>query len=201
MSITKDILPDNKQGKQNDLEATEVFDTHEAAKARYQVAVSRMLYPSAWHQLCGSLSATFILIDAEGKVLDRKASAGDYIRIDVPGPGPSSGDGYDWVKVEQVKEQRDGNEDQCCMLVRPSAPPTKLAAETAHFFDGSASSTFMIHRTGAQLIASYHGRNEKPNVTTEKAVDKVRNAAIAAAAMAGMSELQWKTLLDAFIKG
>jgi len=86
------------------------------------------------------------------------------------------------------------------MKLRPCADPQKASDNVAHFFKGNATSTFIIRRRGKEVTASYHGRNELPNVATNDKTDNVRNALITSGAMAGLSELQWHTLIKAFVE-
>lgn len=197
--MSRELIPENKKGKENDLSATAVFDTHEQAANLFNKASARMLAPATWHKLCGSFSAKFELVDEDGKLLNRNAAKGDYIKIDLPGPGPASGQGYDWVKVELVEHVHDDKEEQYSMKVRPASSPLDDNGDTAHFFSDTSSSTFIIHRVNNLVIASYHGRNEQPNISTDKPIDNIRNAAVATAAMTGLSEVQWQALVKAFI--
>lgn len=87
------------------------------------------------------------------------------------------------------------------MALKPVPSPLGDADKPAHFFDRSASSTFIIRRTENLVVASYHGRNEQPNTDTGSVVDNIRNGAVAVAAMAGLSEVQWSALIDAFVSG
>jgi hypothetical protein len=59
----------------------------------------------------------------------------------------------------------------------------------------------MIIRKGNTIRASYHGRNEKPNLDNPALGDKIRNAVVAIGAMAGISELQWKAFLKGLLAG
>ena len=194
-----DLIPKNKGGKENDLSVTAVFDRHEHAVNMFRQAAEKMLTPSIWHKLCGAFGARFELVDAKGKRLDRKAATGDHIKIDLPGPGPTAGDGYDRLKVVLVEYSNEGKEDRYTMTLKPVPSPLEDTRTVAHFFSGAASSTFVIHRIDNVVVASYHGRNEKPDITTDNAVDDLRNAAVATMAMAGISEMQWQSLINAFL--
>src|ERR1700759_2152954 len=99
--MANDLIPFNEKGKPSDLEFAVTSDTIEQARHCYMRAVKRMLNPVLWHHLAGWVSASFQLMAEGGEIVSRIASEGDYIRIDVPGPGPAEGDGYDWVIVEK----------------------------------------------------------------------------------------------------
>jgi hypothetical protein len=86
------------------------------------------------------------------------------------------------------------------MRLRPCPAPGKENNDTAHFFHDGATSSFIITRKDNVVTASYHGRNELPNVNTESAADNVRNGVVASGALLALSELQWAALLKGLLK-
>lgn len=86
------------------------------------------------------------------------------------------------------------------MKVRASRNPQKHKQDTAHFFQGSASSTFVIKKEANTVTAFYHGRNEVVNAKTDSTVDNIRNSVVALGAFAGFSEIQWFALIKGFLK-
>jgi hypothetical protein len=199
METNKNVIPADNVGKNNDLKATTVLSSHELAVEKFRQAKARMLNPSIWHKITTGLGGKFQLVDDKGNPVERNAVEGDYLKIDLPGPGPATGSGYDWVEVELIEKRRDGNEEQCSMRLRPASPPFDKEGPTAHFFKDSASSTFIVRCIGNVVVSSYHGRNEQLNVATGKVVDNLRNAAVGIGAMAGLSEAQWYALIKAFL--
>ncbi len=85
------------------------------------------------------------------------------------------------------------------MTVRATCSPLATATETAHFFTSDATSTFIVKRNNRTVTVYYNGRNEELNVDTKKMVDKIRNAIIGSLGLAGISELQWKRLINSFL--
>jgi hypothetical protein len=199
--MDKDLIPVNEKGKPSDLESSVTLATIDEARHCYMRAVKRMQNPAIWHDLAGWASASFTLVDQDGQDLSRLAREGDYIRIDIPGPGTVEGGGYDWVTVERMDEYIDssGQREWTGMKVRPCSNPTAGAGGAAHFFGSDASSTFIIERDGAKVTARYHGRNEVPNTATEKLADNVRNALVSAGAVVSLSEAQWSALSKGFL--
>lgn len=195
------LIPAQEQGKHNDLYQTFEGTTTGEAQKCFVRAYKRMLNPRVWHKLCGAMSADFKLTDGHNDP-HRLAEVGDYYQIDIPGPGPVRGNGFDWVVVDAIEENLDptGQEENIGMRLRPCSNPNGKGAEAAHFFKSISSSTFVISRTGNVVTASYHGRNEVPNVHTGNIVDNVRNAVITSGAMAGLSEAQWQTLINEFLQ-
>lgn len=196
------IIPNHIDGKENDLQHTETFTTREEAAKCFVRAYKRMFNPKVWHKLCGFMSAEVTLVNPEGETEHDLAELNDHYRIDLPGPGTQAGDGYDWVKVEAIEEHNDpaAEYEWMGMRLRPTSNPQNNNEETAHFFQSTATSTFIIVREGNTVTASYHGRNEKANTDTSSAVDNMRNAVVTSGAIAGFSEAQWSTLIKEFLQ-
>jgi hypothetical protein len=154
-----------------------------------------------WHEYSGPVTATFRLTDANGKEVDRTAEKGDYFKIKVPAPGPSAGDGYDWVRIEAVEDKSnpEGVAEVIAIRVRPAPNPDGKGENVAHFFKDSATSSFVVQRTGNEVKATVHGRNEIPNTETSNIVDKIRNAVVGTTAIAGIANVQWNNLVKGLI--
>ncbi len=195
-------VPGNLNGKPTDLENTKTFNSKSEAQEAFKRAYKRMLNVTIWHKLIGFASAHFVLRDTLGRRSNRLAEVGDYFQIDIPGPGPSSGDGYDWVVVEAIKDNRrpEAEEEAYGMRLRSTKNPNKTGDEVAHFFTSEATSTFIVSRYQNTVSCSYHGRNEVINTETEKIKDKIRNTIVGAGAMLGISELQWSALIKSFLE-
>lgn len=191
-------IPAQHTGKQLDLEAKVVLPDAESAHAFFMLAKHRLLDVNRWFELAEIPLSTFVLTDPYGgEAVKSRPAERDKIRIDIPGPGPSTGDGYDWVVVEKITEI---NDTLCSLTLRPTDNPLKLSDETAHFFDEQATSTLIVERKGLEVIARYHGRNEVANTDTDSMVDNTRNAAVGLGAKLGLSYPQWKSLIEGLVK-
>ena len=129
------IVPENVEGKSVDLEESVTENSPEDADNTFNRACTRLLNPPIWHQLAGTLSAEFELQDpAEGNP-KRLAEVNDYLKINIPAPGNSAGDGYDWVKVEAIEENTlPDAASSFALRLRSSANPAHIEKGTAHFF-------------------------------------------------------------------
>ncbi|MEO5889966.1 MAG: hypothetical protein ABIQ31_06905 [Ferruginibacter sp.] len=196
------LIPPEIKGKNTDLETSVELETIGEAMDTFKRAHKRMLNPPLWHKLCGPASAEFILTGETDVEEHRLAKKGDHFRIDIPGPGPSAGGGYDWVKLESVEDDANPgtDEESCGIKLRAAARPGEEDNGTAHFFNAEATSSFIIQRKGKKVTASYHGRNEIPNTDTTKTSDKIRNSVVAMGAYAFLSELQWSALIKGFLE-
>lgn len=196
-----DIVPEQKTGREVNIEHTLSFDNRQDAQHIFRTAARRLLDVNQWAELCGIGSANFRLTDKNGDEITRTAVEGDHFKIDIPGPGSVEGKGYDWVRIEKIEEMIDGEKDHesIAVRVRPAPNPTTPGNEVAHFFDEQATSSFVIEREQALVRAGIYGRNEKPNTVIHNIIDKARNAIAALGAISGISSIQWQKLAKALI--
>ena len=197
--ITEQNVPPQQTGAESNTEARTSFPDDAAARQFYRTVKERLLHVNNWHALAGKGTAEFQLIDENGRETDRAAKEGDHFRIDIPGPGTITGEGYDWVRIESVNENAGDAEECLAIRVRPCSNPNNDRSDVAHFFSEDATSSFVVKREGAEVVAAVYGRNEKPNTDTEKLVDKARHTAVATGAVSGFSKLQWKSLVNGLI--
>ena len=195
-------IPAQHTGDRSDIEEHLDTSTSRQAHSTFVEAARRLLNINEWKDLSGPLSAAFVLTDDAGSKLDRTPKPGDFIRINIPGPGTATGEGYDWVRIESIDDKPDpaGKQESLAMRVRPVPNPVNNEPDVAHFFDNAATSTFMIERKDLRVIASVHGRNEQPNKDVERPVDKMRNTVIANVATSGVAARQWTMLTKGILK-
>ncbi len=201
LNENNEIVPEQFKGGQSNTEHSITADSRQEALDIFNRAYNRLLNVNAWRKLSGKATADFELIDPQGEGEHRLARVNDYFKIDIPGPGSAAGDGYDWVKIEELEDKTnpEAGEESVSMRVRPCTDPTNESTDVAHFFSDESTSTFVISRKGNTVIASVFGRNEKPNTDTEKVRDKIRNAAIGSTAIAGASKIQWAFLVKGLL--
>jgi len=186
----KEIVADDSTGLKNDNEARNFYD---AAK-------EKLLNVNNWHRIAGIVSARFQVTDPGGNEVNRNVQKGDFIRIDIPGPGSKEGHGFDWVKVEELKEVSEDSIQSIGFRVRPSENPNADEKNIAHFYDDSATSNFIVTREGSKVSASIIDRNLKPNNDTESLADKLRHTAVGMSAIAAFSKIQWENLAKGLIE-
>jgi len=194
-------LPPQEEGAVTNIEATEELKRIEEARELFTAAKKRLLNVNQWDKVCGKMSAVFKLTDEKGNEIEGSPKVGNHFKIDIPGPGTASGDGYDWVRVEAVEENQDDKDDTESILirVRPADNPTNNDNNVAHFFSGKATSNFVVSREKNTVTAAVYGRNEVPNTSTDKPLDKTRNAVVGTTAIAGFSNPQWKSLANGIL--
>ena len=191
-------IPPQYTGKHLELVATRVLIDEQQARTLFKAAKSRLLDVNHWYDVAEIPASVFRLTDPfGGEVIKSYPTKNDNIRIDIPGPGAPGGDGFDWVVIEDVTDIP----DTCCSLtLRPTDNPLNLSAETAHFFKDSATSTLTVERRGCEVIARYFGRNEVVNDATDSLIDKARNIAVGFMAKLGLSNPQWRSLIEGLVR-
>ena len=200
--IESEIIPKQKLGASTDAVSKIKMATVDEALWEFEIVKDRMLDVSHWHDLTGEIFAKFQLIDECGNELYRRAREGDFLRIDIPGPDDTSGEGYDWVKIELIEFSDNEAEslEFVAMNVRPCPSPLNKDQATAHFFKDVATSTFIVRRKLNVISAEVHGRNEELNTEDLSITSKIRNFFVGIGAIMGFSQLQWKTLVDGLVK-
>jgi hypothetical protein len=198
----ENVIPDQEKGASTDTASETSFKARPEAAEFFQIARGRLLNISNWDKICGKASAKFQLTDSSGNLVDRDPQVGDHFRINIPAPGTETGDGRDWVQIEDIVDKCNSQSDYeyIAIKVRPATNPTNKATDTAHFFKEDATSTFLVERRGNVVRAEVHGRNEVPNTNAEGVLDTIRNAVVALGAMAGISTPQWKSLVNGLVE-
>ncbi|WP_292011009.1 hypothetical protein [Chryseobacterium sp.] len=194
-------VPEQKEGGFHDTESKKCFDTPEITYEKFKLLKKRLFSINQWKEYSGEGTTDFQLYDPSGHHVDRIPKTGDFVRIDIPGPGNVETKGYDWVKIIKISNNELGKDDieNFLMICNPSPEPGNHESDhIAHFYSAEATSTFMISRNNTCIKASVHGRNESPNFKTDL-IDKVRNLFTAAGGMVGLAKIQWKLLSDGLL--
>ena len=194
------VVPLQFKGQEIEAEATKELKDETDAKSLYNVAKKKLLDVNNWKKITGFITAQFQIIDEKGKEVNREVKKGDYLRIDIPGPGSKEGNGYDWVLVEELKEINNESVQSVGFRVRPNENPFGEKNETAHFYSKEATSSFIITRENSKVISWIIDRNLLPNTEAAALADKVRDVAVGISAIAGFSKVQWQGLADGLIE-
>lgn len=185
------LVPQQHEGRPIDVEESVSLDSPEEANTFFENIAARMLSVNEWKEIAGSISADFKLTDSQRREIDGGAEEGYLIRIDIPGPGPKEGDGYDWVEIEKINATSDGSKRTVSMRVRPTI---------AHFYSSESTSTFTVTLDGHKVTVGIYDRNTKPNTSADNLQDKVRDTAVGAAAVTAFSKLQWANLAKGLVE-
>ena len=201
MTEPEKTIPEHHDGVEVNVEDSVELSNEDEAKRFFRVVRDRLLNVNQWKDWAGALSAGFQLTDGEGKQIDTLPQKGNFFKIDIPAPGIASGEGYDWVQVEEVKEEAEKNSEFVTVRVRPAPSPVNEKKDVAHFYSDEATSNFIVRREGKTVTAGVYGRNEKPNVKkSDSVIDKIRNAVVGTGGVSGFAKLQWKALVSGLLK-
>jgi hypothetical protein len=195
-----EIIPAQFTGTEIEAASSVELENVAAATRFFEIAKKRLIDVNHWHELAGIVTAKFQAVDKDGHEVSRPVKKGDYMRIDIPGPGSSAGDGYDWVMVEELKETGDADMQSIGFRVRPVSNPRNDSKSIAHFYDDAATSNFIVTREANKIRANIVDRNLKPNDETATVMDKIRDTAVGLSAIASFSKIQWKSLADGLVK-
>ncbi|MCY7423249.1 MAG: hypothetical protein LH478_16070 [Chitinophagaceae bacterium] len=194
------ILPAQYTGKEIAAEASVTLPTPDEAITLFNQGKKRLLLVDKWQKLVGMVSADFCVMDCNGNKTGRAIEKGSLLRIDIPGPRNSDGDGYDWVLVEDLKEIDEDDIQTIAFRVRPTNNPKGNTNNIAHFYDKESTSSFIITRKETTVYANIIDRNIKPNNDTDSIVDNIRNMPVAIGAIGLLSKVQWQSLAEGLLK-
>lgn len=199
--LAQPTIPAQHTGGKTDTWFSIIADTENGAAKLFKMGTERLFDVNNWGRLCGISSASFRLTDKQGNEVNRPIQEGDHFRIDIPGPGTTIGNGYDWVQIEKIEKHINpcAEWESVSITVRPAPNPFGDDAYTAHFFSEDATSTFVVQREKKRVTAEVYGRNEKPNTTTGNLADNLRNTLAGTAALTGFSNRQWKQLVKGIL--
>lgn len=193
-------VPVQKKGAFHDNESKRSFESAELVANHFEILKDRFFSIHRWKEYGGDLSADFRLFDCVGSYVDRMPRKGDYIRIDIPGPGDIKAKGYDWVEVMKIDDRCYGDELERYLLVcRPSAVPQSNEEHIAHFYARESSSSFIISRGIDYIKAGIYGRNEVPNISRTGFFGRIRNLLVSIGGFFQLTKIQWKSLADGFL--
>lgn len=199
----EEVIPRQKEGGRTGASSKKECATRHDAIILFNEARLRLLDVNRWHGLCGR-GAEFQVTAAEGSDLNvKEVREGHLIRISLPAPENKSGEGYDWVRVEEIVQRRNmiKDEEVFGFRVRPVSSPLNTAEEPAHFYDKDATSTFLVSRSTNIVTVMEQGRNEVPNTAPRRLISRLRNLVVALGAMIGFSASQWKCLVNGILHG
>lgn len=193
-------LPRQHSGAHFDVQAVTELKSREEAQYHYAACREKLLHISLWGTYSGEGPEVFILTDKNGDAVSRPAIVGDHVKIFLPGPHSFKADGADWVRVEQIHEERHKHLDEVltAITLRPCGNPCVEDPTVAHFYEAQSTNTLVVCRHRTQVSASVHGRNEAVNLATDW-LDCLRNLSVALPARIGLSNPHWKKLAKSLI--
>lgn len=189
-------VPKQFKGSFHDTESYKDVENSNNVDLKFGILKQRLLSVNQWRDYCGESTTDFKLCDSSGRLVERLPQIGDYIRIDIPGPGGSEDRSFNWVQIISIDL---ANPNMVIIQCRPSKNPVNdYHSKIAHFYSNVATSTFIISKNNNVLKAGIYGRNEYPNLKSGF-FNCLRNIVIAIGGMLGFSKIQWKCLANGLV--
>ncbi len=194
-------IPDRTKGENQDIVNMFCTDTEEAARDCYQVLESRLRGVNDWTSMSDKVKTGFSLFNSGGTGNPGNVEHGNLIRIDIPGAGNPSGNGYDWTEVIDIQTGGDKNRDPFCSItISPCTAPGTKNNTVAHFYTGESTNTFIVRKIGCCVYAEVHGRNETENISDVPILDTLRNKAVAIGGKFGLGSINWSAFTEALLE-
>ncbi|PPK88293.1 hypothetical protein CLV84_1258 [Neolewinella xylanilytica] len=194
--MTTADIPGRREGSHHDTVSMHCLDS--GAGQAFEQLSTRLYEIDRWKELNDGIRTEFRLCGDSGEPVQRPPRPGDFIRIDLVGPGSPSGAGYDWVRITAINAGEVPT-PWASLTITPCANPAGNDRTIAHFYAEGATNTFIVRQIGQCVTAEVHGRNERPNVHDGPVLDRLRNEAVALAGKVGISKMQWQDWTDGMV--
>lgn len=188
------FIPVQKNGRYSNTMTKTEAGGGEAAEQLYKKIKHRLFDVNNWARYAMLTNTDFILLDREGKKVNRPAAQGDFMKVRFSRLQHILSAACDFVEITDVLYTRYCANEAVIIQVRPSRNPEKASRKTEHFFKSEASNTFLLYRTAEHIHLGIHGRNEVPNVKIPQLGKKIRNLIFAVLGIVAASKVQWKSL-------
>lgn len=193
-------VPEQYKGAYHDTESDRYFDNTNLLNQQFEFLKNRFCNINHWKDYCGKMSADYKLFDHNGSFIDRAPVEGDFMRIDIPGPGDPEAKGFDWVEIVKVDNRCYGDElERYLISCRPSKSPDTRNSHIVHFYSEESTSTLVISRGKNYIKIGIYGRNEVANFSKTGFLGKIRNFLISLGGFTKATKLQWKSLADGLL--
>lgn len=193
-------IPQHLKGESHDIVNMKCVDSDKSAEELYQDVVIRLKTVKEWHSYSDKVKAKFVIINPDTGVETDEFEIGYLVRIEIPGPGTVSGNGFDWTKITNIQTNK--NRDDMAyfaMTLKPCSPPNANSDVIAHFYKEKSSNTFIIRKIGDCIYAEVHGRNETINISDVPLMDSIRNIGINIGSKIGLGGLNWLALTEGLL--
>lgn len=194
------LLPKQNTGSCSDAAAIKPCMSQAVAEDLYRKLADQLLNISHWNINAGKVPTKFDLVDSNGKGGHFHAAQNFLVKIKMPAPKNKTGNGYDWVFIEKVENHYEENTEYLHLQMRPCPCLDNKEGGIAHFYEQTATNSFILIRSGSDIQLSVHGRNESPNTSNVRLWDMFRNVFVAGGGIFGGSKLQWEDFVNAMIK-
>jgi hypothetical protein len=191
-------IPKHIRGKSSDIVSMVCKEDEILAIEHFKEVKNHLISVNKWHTYSDDIRTDFYLVDENDNLVSKGFEIGNYIKINIPGPGNPSGKGFDWTEITSIQDGSDEtNNPFFAFTVKPCAAPNVASNSTTHFYTDDTTNTFVARCVSNCVYLEVHSRNELENTKNVPILDKIRNKAIAVGGKLGLGNLNW----DAFTKG
>jgi hypothetical protein len=190
------LVPQHLVGMQKDLSYVITLESGEDADDWFVESMERLLKLNDWNRRASDIDLLFNLTDHHGKNVNRRAHAGDYIKLHASHSDDFTADEVHWMKIAAIEydDYPDDDKETIAMHIIPSAGPNHNNYYRPDTTD--TSSTFVVERCGKRITGSYHSRNE----IAETDGDNSHDILSAIVSWYSITDKHWDTLLKAMIE-
>lgn len=184
-------IPHQTEGAFHDTEKTKNLGSLEMSDMKYRIIKTNFLAVNYWKDFGGKGSAEFRLYDLDGNFKTTQPTQGDFIRINIPGPGDLKAKGYDWVKIIKLTNELSLEDELECltMVTQPSEEPGDSSGHIAHFYSKKSTASFRVAKGKDFVRIGIYGRNELSNVSNSGFFGRIRNFFIASGGFVQLTKL------------
>lgn len=193
------LLPKQEIGSSNDAVAVKLCLSDDIADLLYDKLSKKLLKIGHWNVKAGKTPTKFYLLDQHGNEGFLFAEEKMLVKIRMPIKN-STGNGYDWVVIEKIRQYREEHLSYLLIQMRPCPCAENNDGGIAHFYHATATNSFILVRSGSEIQMSVHGRNESPNTSNMNIFSLMRNLFVASGGIFGGSKLQWETFVNEMIE-
>ena len=194
-------IPAQLKGGSHNIVSMQCANSIGIAEAYFEQLQYRLKSVNEWDSFTEKVKAKFFLIDSKTAETTSELKVGNFIKIDIPGPGSPSGSGYDWTEIIEIQNGMENQDNPFfAFTLKPCPAPDSDVETVAHFYNKDSTNTFIVRRIGTCIYAEVHGRNQIENTSEGPILDIVRNKAIAIGSKFGFGSLNWIGFANALLE-
>lgn len=193
------LLPINTIGSENNAASIVICNSEKEAFDQFRKLSAKLVEVNNWNGYASKNPTDFYLYSKENNK-SANAQLNDLVKIKMPAPKNSLGNGFDWVIVNQLDSIEQTETKVFLLQMKPHSCAESANGNIAHFYTEDASNTFVLAKKDKTVQFSIHGRNEVPNTKKVGLVCAIRNFFVASGGIFGGSKVQWQDFTEEFIK-
>ena len=194
-------IPRQLKGGCHDIVSMHCANTIDIAKDQFEQLQERLQSVNLWDTYSNKVKTKFVLFDPIKNQPTQELKIGNFIKIDIPGPGNPSGSGFDWTEIIDIQIGKESEDHPFfAFTIKPCPAPDSNDETVAHFYNEESSNTFVVRKMGTCIYVEIHGRNQIENTSDAPLLDILRNKAVALGSKYGIGNLNWIGFASALLE-